>query len=89
MEHHFSSQFAKLDALLKIGFEKSEIALNIPEDGRITEEGWKITPITPPVVCYVVALVITVLLLSLIHLHRLLSWSQMSLAKGSQFLSVS
>ena len=89
MERHFSSQFAKLDALLKIVFEKSEIALNIPEDGRITEEGWKITPMTCPVVCYVVALVITVLLLSLIHLHRLLSWSQMSLAKGSQFLSVS
>ena len=49
VEHYFS-QFAKLDTSLKIGFERSEITLNIPEDGRTTDEGWKITPMTYPVV---------------------------------------
>lgn len=49
VESHFS-RFAKLDTSLKIDFQKSEIVLNIPEDG-IVQDGWKITPMTYPVVC--------------------------------------
>ena len=49
VESHFS-RFAKLDTSLKIDFQKSEIILNIPEDG-IVQDGWKITPMTYPVVC--------------------------------------
>ena len=48
VERHFS-RFAKQDISLKIEFEKSEITLNIPEDG-ILQDGWKITPMTNPVV---------------------------------------
>ena len=49
MENHYS-QFAKKDLSAKVGFEGSEITLNIPEDGD-TKEGWYITPMTYPVVC--------------------------------------
>ena len=49
MKNYFS-HFAKLDAWLKVGFQKSEITLDIPEDGEITREGWKITPMTYPAV---------------------------------------
>ena len=40
----------KQDRLTKVGFEGSEITLKIPEDEEI-KEGWKITPITYPMVC--------------------------------------
>ena len=50
MENHYND-FAKRDSSTTFEFEGSEIALNIPEDGVLTEEGWNITPITPPVVC--------------------------------------
>ena len=49
MKNYFS-HFATLDAWLKVGFQKSEITLDIPEDGEITQEGWKITPMTYPAV---------------------------------------
>ena len=49
VKRHFSC-FAKPDTSLKIDFQKSEIILNIPEDG-IVQDGWKITPMTYPVVC--------------------------------------
>ena len=48
VERHFS-RFAKQDTSLKIEFQKSEITLNIPEDGDL-QDGWKITPMTYPVV---------------------------------------
>ena len=50
VENHYND-FAKRDSSTKFEFEGSEIALNIPEDGELTEEGWSITPITPTVVC--------------------------------------
>ena len=49
MKNYFS-HFAKLDAWLRVGFQKSEITVDIPEDGEITWEGWKITPMTYPAV---------------------------------------
>ena len=33
-----------------VRFEKSEIRLDIPEDGEVTKEGWRITPSTHPTV---------------------------------------
>ena len=47
MERHYS-HFTK-DRSTKIGFEGSEITLNIPEDGE-KKEGWNIIPTTYPVV---------------------------------------
>ena len=47
---NYFSHFAKLDTWLKVGFQKSEITLDIPEDGEITRAGWKITPMTYPAV---------------------------------------
>ena len=44
---HYSRQFARWDSTAKFRFEKSEIILKIPEDGKTTE-GWKITPIFYP-----------------------------------------
>lgn len=59
VEDHYS-QIAKKDLSAKVGFEGSEITLNIPEDGE-TKEGWNITPMTYPVVCsyYMLSLVMT------------------------------
>lgn len=48
VKHHFS-HFAQFDTWLKVGFEGNEISLEIPEDG-IIQEGWKITPMSTPVV---------------------------------------
>ena len=50
VENHYND-FARRDSSTKFKFEGSEITLNIPEDGELTEEGWNITPITPTVVC--------------------------------------
>ena len=47
---NYFGHFAKLDTWLKVGFQKSEITVDIPEDGVITREGWKITPMTYPAV---------------------------------------
>ena len=49
VQNHFSC-FAKWDTSLKVGFQKSKITLNIPDDGELTQEGWKITPMTYPAV---------------------------------------
>ena len=53
MENYYSKLSAKLDMLVKIRFEGSEITLNIPEDGKLTQEGWKIIPMTHPLVCFI------------------------------------
>ena len=58
MENHYD--FAKRDSSTKFEFEGSEIALNIPEDGELTKEGWNITPITSPVVCLYTGMVLLV-----------------------------
>ena len=42
--------FAKQEATLRIRFEHSKITLDIPEDGQVTKEGWRITPRTHPTV---------------------------------------
>lgn len=47
MKYHYD-HFAKWDTLLKIVFQRSEITLDIPEDGELTQEGWKITPMSYP-----------------------------------------
>ena len=51
MKYHYD-HFAKWDTSLKIVFHKSEITLDIPEDGELTQEGWKITPMFYPSVSY-------------------------------------
>ena len=93
MKNHYS-HFTK-DLSTKFEFEGSEITLNTPEDGVLTEEGWKVTPITPTVVCSCTistVLVISdsgavincaVLALPSVHLCRLLRGKQMSLRKDS------
>ena len=47
-EHY--GHFAKQEATLRVGFERSKITLSIPDDGVVTDEGWKITPFTHPTV---------------------------------------
>ena len=42
--------FAREEATLRIKFERSEITLDIPVDGRVTREGWKIIPRSYPTV---------------------------------------
>ena len=59
MENRYND-FAKWDSSTTFEFEGSEIALNIPVDGELTEEGWNITPITPPVVCLYTSMVLLV-----------------------------
>ena len=59
MKNHYKD-FAKRDSSTTFKFEGSEIVLNIPEDGKLTEEGWKITPITSPVVCLYTGMVMLV-----------------------------
>ena len=41
-EHY--GHFAKKEVTLQVRFERSEIMLNIPDDGLVTREGWKIVP---------------------------------------------
>ena len=50
VENHYND-FAKWDSSTTFEFEGSEITLDIPQDGKPTEEGWSITPNTPTVVC--------------------------------------
>ena len=33
-----------------IKFEEDQVTLNIPDDGTVTKEGWRITPLTNPTV---------------------------------------
>ena len=47
-EHY--GHFAKQEATLRVRFEHSKITLDIPEDGQVTKEGWRITPRTHPTV---------------------------------------
>ena len=49
VKHYFSQLGAKLDLSLEVSFQKDEITLDIPEEVE-TEEGWKITPISYPLV---------------------------------------
>ena len=47
-EHY--SHFAKKEATLRIRFGGNEITLNIPADGLVTKEGWRISPFSFPTV---------------------------------------
>lgn len=92
VKQHFS-HFAKWDRSLKVVFQKSEITLNIPEEG-ITQEGWKITPMTYPVVClYCIQVCMSAstqaVVFNCTHLCRLLREMLMSSWKGNGFLNVS
>jgi len=42
--------FARQEATLQVRFEQSKISLDIPEDGQVTKDGWRITPRTHPTV---------------------------------------
>ena len=42
--------FAREEATLRVIFVHSEITLDIPDDGLVTEKGWRITPLTAPTV---------------------------------------
>ena len=53
MKCHYD-HFAKRDTSLKVRFQRGEITLDIPEDGQLTREGWKITPISYPGVSSVI-----------------------------------
>ena len=46
----YYGHFAKMEATLRIGFEDTEITLSIPADGLVTREGWRITPLSFPIV---------------------------------------
>ena len=89
VKHHFSC-FAKWDTSLKVGFQKSEITLNIPDDGELTREGWKIIPMTYPAVSLHTVHLCWQLLtfLYVICACRLLGGKQMNLQKGIGSLSV-
>ena len=47
-EHY--GHFAKKEATLRIRFGGNEITLDIPADGLVTKEGWRITPLSFPTV---------------------------------------
>ena len=47
-EHY--GHFAKKEATLRITFGGNEITLDIPADGLVTKEGWRITPLSFPTV---------------------------------------
>ena len=47
-EHY--DHFATREATLRINFGRSEITLDIPVDGLVTKDGWRITPLTFPTV---------------------------------------
>ena len=42
--------FARQEATLRVKFEQSKISLDIPENGQVTKDGWRITPRTHPTV---------------------------------------
>ena len=46
----FYSQFASKLGTFPVMFEASDITLDIPVDGMVTSEGWRITPLTSPTV---------------------------------------
>ena len=46
----YYGHFSELVATLQVGFEGSDLTLDIPEDGLVTKEGWRITPLNPPTV---------------------------------------
>ena len=47
VKYHYD-HIAKRNTSLKVVFQRSEITLDIPEDGQLTQEGWKITPMSYP-----------------------------------------
>ena len=46
--------FAKWETTFRVDFEEesSGISLDIPEDGQMTKNGWRILPLTNPTVSY-------------------------------------
>ena len=42
--------FARREAILRVSFGRSKITLGIPDDGLVTREGWRITPLSFPTV---------------------------------------
>ena len=48
VDKHYS--FARRDVALRVVFKQSKISLDIPEEGKLINEGWKILPRTPPYV---------------------------------------
>ena len=93
VKQHFS-HFAKWDMSVKVLFQKSEITLNVPEEG-IIQDGWKITPMTYPVVCIACKFVsastdaILAVVFNCTHSCRLLRGMLTSLRKGNGFLNAS
>ena len=53
-----------------IKFERNEISLDIPKNGQETEEGWKITPLTHPLIVnhYILAIICLAMCSALIKL---------------------
>lgn len=43
---------AQIDSEQIVEIESNRIALDIPDDGLTTQEGWKISPLYPPVVSH-------------------------------------
>ena len=69
-EHY--GHFAKEEGTLRVRFVGSKITLDIPEDGLVTDEGWKIIPFSHPTVsvaCPYIAVIITALKT---EVHRIL-----------------
>ena len=46
----YYSHFARKEATLRVIFTDGEITLNIPDGGLVTEDGWRITPLSHPTV---------------------------------------
>ena len=57
MNHY--GHFAKRDTSMKVRFERGEITPNIPENGCLTPEGWKIIPMSYPGVRYLLNMYLT------------------------------
>ena len=51
VDAHYGS-FARKDATLRVAFEQGEISLDIPKEGRLTNEGWRILPRSYPSVSH-------------------------------------
>ena len=47
-EHY--GHFAQEEATLRVGFGCSKITLDLPVDGLVTKDGWRITPRSYPTV---------------------------------------
>ena len=41
---------AQIDCEQIVEIESNKVALDVPDDGITTQEGWKISPLGPPVV---------------------------------------